>query len=102
MKKVTLTEKEEMVLRAIISWSNFTAEKIDITKKWGEQPFEYKGGNFWAIANTRDYGCGMDKQECRDIFGSLDKKGMIRIIKDDVTWILIDEKQFKKIKASLR
>ena len=102
MKKVTLTEKEEMVLRAIISWSNFTGEMIDLTKTWGKQPFEYQGGNFWAIAKTKDYGYGMDKQECRDIFGSLAKKGMIRIIKDDVTWIVICEKEFKKIKASLR
>lgn len=94
-----LTEKEKMVMDEIMRGSNFNGCKIDLSKEWGEQSLEC--GEYWAFADVRDYGCGMEKQAVRGIFGSLDKKGMIDIWEDDedrTVWIHIAEKHFNKIR----
>ena len=99
-EKLTLTEKEEMVLKAIIKESNFDSTRLDITKSWEEQSVR---DYFWAFADTKDYGCGMNKQTVRGIFGSLVKKGLISLSDDDdVTWIVIGKEEFENIKACLR
>lgn len=100
MANTKLTEKEEMVIRAIIAESNFNCNKLDITKSWEEQRLE--GEMFWAFADVKDYGCGMGKQETRGVFGSLVKKGCMDVCDDDsCTWITIDEKQFNRIREYL-
>lgn len=99
MSKVT--EKEEMVLREILSGSNFNGDVVDITKSWEEQRFEDPHA-FWAFADVKDYGCGMGKQAVRGVFGSLMKKGLIDMMDDeDVEWIIINKKCFDKIRESL-
>ena len=99
-EKLTLTEKEEMVLKAIIKESNFDSTRLDITKSWEEQRVR---DYFWAFADTKDYGCGMSKQTVRGIFGSLVKKGLISLSDDDdITWIVIGKEEFENIKACLR
>ena len=102
IEKVTgLTEKEEKVLREIIAESNFNFCSLDITKSWEEQRLE-DPDKFWAFADVKDYGCGMDKAQTRAIFGSLQKKGLITVSKDDgCTWITINEKQFNNIRKVL-
>lgn len=101
MTDARLTEKEEMVLRAIIAKSNFNFNKLDITKSWEEQRLE-DPDNFWAFADVKDYGCGMDKQATRGVFGSLVKKGCMSISDNDgCTWIGIDEEEFGRIREYL-
>lgn len=102
-----VSEKEEKVLRSIISGSNFNADKIDITKSWEEQSLE-DPDNFWAFADVKDYGCGMTKGQTRGVFGSLSKKNLIGLMEDEggwgqppVTWIVINEENFNNIKKVL-
>lgn len=94
-----LTQKEKMVLDAILKESNFNMDSIDLSKSWEDQKLE--GGQYWAFADVRDYGCGMEKQAVRGIFGSLYKKGLIEVWQDDedrtVVWIHISEKHFNNI-----
>ena len=99
VKTCTLTDKEQAVLEAIMSKSNFNYDSIELDKSWEEQKLE-DGETFWAFADTKDYGCGMDKQAVRGIFGSLEKKGLIMIVKEDVTWIVIHEEEFENIKKA--
>lgn len=99
-----VSEKEEKVLREIIKESNFNLCKIDLTKSWKEQSFE--GDYFEAIADVKDYGCGLSKGAARGVFGSLSKKGLIKLYECDdseakFTWIIIDEEQFNNIKKVL-
>lgn len=105
-KKVEgITEKEEKVLRAIIAESNFNFNTVDLTKNWDEQVFE--SGHYEAFADTKDYGCGLSKEAARGVFGSLLKKGLISLAEDEdgngrpLTWIIIDEEEFNKIKKVL-
>lgn len=92
-----LTEKEKMVMDGILKESNFNMCGIDLSKNWDEQSLEC--GEYWAFADVRDYGCGMEKQAVRGIFGSLSKKGLISICEDeDIDWIHITEKQFNNIR----
>lgn len=101
-EELNLTEKEEMVLRAIINESNFNFNHLDLTKDWEDQRLE-NPDSFWAFGDTKDYGCGLSKHACSGVFSSLDKKGFISIFNEDNTsWIVIDEKAFNKIKAVLR
>ena len=100
-EKVTLTEKENMVLRAIISsGSNFNGDRLDLAKSWEEQELESSHA-FHAFADCRDYGCGLDNQACRGIFGSLVKKDLIKICFDEVYWLLIGKKEFDRIKNAI-
>ncbi len=101
-KKVSgLTEKEEKVLRVIIAKSNFNCNSLDVSKSWEEQRLEDPEA-FWAFADVKDYGCGMNKAQTRAIFGSLQKKGLIMVAKDDgCTWIVIREENFNSIKKVL-
>lgn len=101
---MTLTEKEKMVLKSIMAESNFNMCEIDITKSWNEQKLE--SDTFWAFADVKDYGCGMNKAQVRGIFGSLVKKGLINIYDEDdgffkVYWLTINEENFNKIKECL-
>ena len=99
---MTLTEKEKMVLTAIISESDFNFNHLDITKDWEEQRLE-NGESYWCFASVKDYGCGMDKQAVRGVFGSLHKKGLIDF--DDsygTDWIVIYEENFRRIKEVLQ
>lgn len=101
-----ITEKEEKVLRAIISESNFNCCKLDLTKSWEEQRLEDPDA-FWAFADVKDYGCGMTKGQTRGIFGSLSKKNLIELSEDEggdgkpFTWIIIREDNFNNIKKVL-
>lgn len=104
-----VSEKEEKVLRSIISGSNFNADKIDITKSW-EENLKYleDGVCFNAFADVQDYGCGMTKGQTRGVFGSLSKKNLIGLMEDEggwgqppVTWIVINEDNFNNIKKVL-
>lgn len=100
MTNKKFTEKEEMVIKAIMAESNFNFDKIDVTKSWNEQRFE--SCVYYAFADVKDYGCGMSKQQTRAIFGSLVKKGCIWISKDeDVEWITIGEEEFNNIREYL-
>lgn len=100
-KESGLTEKEEKVLRAIIAESNFNCNTLDISKSWNEQVLE-DPEIFWAFADVKSYGCGMDKAQTRAIFGSLQKKGFIMVTKDDgCTWLTINEEQFNNIRKVL-
>lgn len=95
-----LTEKEEMVLKAIIAESNFNCCSLDLSKSWEEQNLE--NFTFWAFADVKDYGCGMSKTQTRAIFGSLSKKHMICLSEDGPdTWIIIEEDEFNNIKKVL-
>ena len=99
---MTLTEKEKMVLAAIISESDFNFNHLDITKEWEEQNLE-NGESYWCFASVKDYGCGMEKQAARGVFGSLHKKGLIDF--DDsygTDWIVIYEENFRRIKEVLQ
>lgn len=101
-----ITEKEEKVLRAIISDSNFNCCELDLTKGWEEQNLEDPDA-FWAFADVKDYGCGMTKGQTRGIFGSLSKKNLIELAEDEggdgkpFTWIIIREENFNNIKKVL-
>ena len=98
MEKVMLTEKEEMVLREIIKMSNFNFCHLDLSKTWDDQILE--GDSYDAFADIEDYGCGLSKPACRGVFGSLAKKGLIKIRNDRRNdWIVIEEKEFNRIKA---
>lgn len=101
-----ITEKEEKVLRAIISESNFNCNSLDVSKSWEEQSLEDSDA-FWAFADVKDYGCGMTKGQTRGIFGSLSKKNLIELAEDEggdgksFTWIVIREENFNNIKKVL-
>lgn len=104
MKKDRLTENERRVLEAIMEESNFNGDSLDITKSWNEQSLENED-QFEAFADVKDYGCGMERQVVRGIFGSLSKKGLMTITKDDgclsappCYWLTIDERQFDRIR----
>lgn len=107
MTNTRLTEKEEMVLRSIMEESNFNCDSVDIMKSWNEQRLENRE-EYWAFADVKDYGCGMEKQQVRAIFGSLQRKGLITLTFEkgefgmaSVTWLTIDEEQFNRIREYL-
>lgn len=97
MENTKLTEKEMMVLKAIMADSNFNSDSLDITKTWEEQHIE--GENYYAFPDTKDYGCGMPTPVVKGVFGSLVKKGMIDILPD--VWLIISEWNFNNIKKAL-
>ncbi len=95
------TEKESMVIKAIISHSNFNSSSLDLSLSWDEQRLE-DCDHYWCFADVKDYGCGMSKQETRGVFGSLSKKNCIQIVDDEDVWIAIDENNFNIIKEYLK
>lgn len=97
---ITLTANEKMVLDKIMAKSNFNGDRIDITKGWEHQYLE-DPEKYWGFADVNDFGCGLSRQATRAIFGSLCKKGLIHIWKDDdenFSWLTIDEENFENIK----
>lgn len=98
-----LTANETMVLTKIMERSNFNCDTIDLTKDWKHQSLE-DPEQYWGFADTKDFGCGLSKQAARAIFGSLSKKGLINVWKEDdanFSWLTIDEECFNNIKKAL-
>lgn len=105
MEKIKLTEKEEKLMKYWMEGgSDWNCDKFDITKIWQENHFE---GEEWAdIVYLERYNklLGTNNAGSRGVLGSLQKKGLIKLVYDDggenaVTWIFIGEKEFNNIKS---
>lgn len=75
-----LTEKEKMVLDAILSQpSGINSDKIDIKKSFEENAEGWESGiYFWTDLNYKDYGCNLGKSVFAGVVASLNKKGLIQ------------------------
>ena len=105
-EKVTLTEREEELIRIFLKETNYTPSEVDITKTFEENNFEYGehasflyperepyGFNFYGILNNID---------------SLAEKKLIRyqVVNDSFSefaiFIIIGKVEFESIKAILK
>lgn len=94
-----MTDKEKMVMDKILEkGSNFNFNKLDLGKTWEQNAEHLEGGKFYAFPDVRDYGCGMEKQVVRGVFGALSKKGMVEIWDEEgIDWLMIGQREFNNI-----
>lgn len=100
------TDNETKLLKTLIKSSTFNGDCFDLTKPWEEQRLE-NSDEWLEIIDLNYYGSilNMDKEGTRGVLGSLSKKGVIKVLKDEVNgapiwWLAIDEDGFNKIKEA--
>lgn len=105
---MNLTEKELKLLKFIVNnASSFNFCKINLSKTWEENKEHLESEIFEDIVNLKKYNNLLNTNNAgsRAILGSLHKKNLIKVSKDDFSndsWIIIDEDQFNNIKQILK
>lgn len=100
-----LTEKESKLLNVFLQGSSFNLCKIDLNKTWKENEEQLENGIWEDLVNLAKYNSILNTTNAgsRAILGSLQKKNLIKVYKNDVkdSWVTIGNKEFHKIKEIL-